>query len=122
MKPVKYVLLYLLCMIPTYALPYAGSNSMFVATVSGVGAAAGIHHAGFGLLPAFIHLACLVLLCLFAWLRGKTVQKLWLIIFPVLAAVFDFAPFLSMIPFVPTVMHLCAIIVGVQPGKATETA
>ena len=112
MSTAGYVFSYLICMIPTYILPYLGSNSLL---------AAGAHsaaHLGFRILTLFcLHLAALCLACLLAWRRGKAIQKSWLVVFPLLATVFDLVPFLSAVPFVPTAMHLCAIIVGVQPGR-----
>jgi hypothetical protein len=45
---------------------------------------------------------------------------MWLVIFPILAAVFDLFPGLSAIPLIPTVMHLLAIILGVVGATAIE--
>ncbi len=105
-NPVIFVVLYIIFMIPTYLLPYLGSNSS-VLNASGVSA-------GMGMNPMFwLHLLALVILIVLAWFRGKNVAKAWLIIFPVLALVFDLTPGLSSIPLVPTVMHLLAIILGV---------
>ena len=55
-----------------------------------------------------------------AWSRGANMDKKWLIIFPILGALFDLAPGLSVIPLVPTVMHLLAIVLGVVGAKSTE--
>lgn len=107
---VVFVILYLLFMLPTYYLPYLGSNS---AVVGAVGATAEA-----GITPAFwLHLGALIVLCVVTWFRGVLVDKKWLIIFPVLATVFDLAPGLSLIPLIPTVMHLLAIILGVVGVK-----
>ena len=112
---VVFVILYILFMLPTYYLPYLGSNS---AIVGAMGAAAGK-----GVNPAFWpHLISLIVLVVVAWFRGAFVDKKWLIIFPILAAVFDLVPGLSAIPLVPTVMHLLAIILGVVGVKATMAA
>lgn len=108
-----YVILYILCMLPTYYLPYVGSNS---AAVNALGVAAGV-----GLNPAFwLHLGLLSVLVSLAWFRGAVLEKKWLVIFPILALLFDLTPGLSLIPMVPTVMHLLAIILGVvgAPGGA----
>ena len=104
-NPVFFVLLYVLFMLPTYILPYFGSNS---AIANGVLLAT--HHINF---PFYFHLLSLIVLCLLAWFRGAAIHKRWLIIFPFLALVFDLVPGMSLIPFVPTVMHLLAIILGV---------
>ncbi len=107
-----FVTLYLLFMLPTYYLPYLGSNS---AVIGAMGAAADA-----GVNPAFWpHLGSLIVLVVVSWFRGVFVDKKWLIIFPILATVFDLAPGLSSIPLVPTVMHLLAIILGVVGAKAT---
>ncbi len=104
-----YVLLYIVFMIPTYLLPYLGSNSSF------------INAASLGTNPLFwVHLAALLVLVALAWGRGSIVGKPWLIIFPILALIFDLIPGLNLVPLVPTVMHLLAIILGVVgSGAAT---
>lgn len=103
---VVFVVLYILFMLPTYYLPYTGSNSF---AVNAIGAAAGA-----GINPTFwLHLGSLMVLVVLAWFRGALVGKQWLVIFPILAAVFDLLPGLSSIPLVPTVMHLLAVILGV---------
>ncbi len=104
-----FIISYVVFMIPTYILPYFGSNSAVVSAV-----AAKAHFIN----PAMIiHLAFLAGLIILARLRGKAIDKQWLITFPILATVFDFVPFLSWIPLVPTVMHLLAIILGVITVK-----
>ena len=110
-NPALFALLYILLMIPTYWLPYVGSNS---AALNAAGSAAGI-----GMNPAFwLHLGALALLIGVAWMRGSPIGKTWLVIFPILALVFDLTPGLNFIPLVPTVMHLMAIILGVSGGAA----
>lgn len=104
--------IYLLFMIPTYALPYFGSNSTVLNTTTSVG--------GFGLSPAaWAHLACLAVLIIITWFRGVHVKAQWLVILPIIAAVFEFAPGLNLIPFVPTVMHIFVLIKGasLSPDK-----
>ena len=101
-----FVILYILFMLPTYYLPYLGSNS-FLLNAAGVAA-------GVGFNPAFWpHLGSLIVLIVLAWFRGSLMGKTWLVIFPILALVFDLVAGLSSIPLVPTVMHLSAIILGV---------
>ncbi len=63
--------------------------------------------------PFYLHLIFLAGLIALSYLRGREIGKGWLVIFPVLAAVFDMAPMLNLIPLVPTVMHVLAIILGV---------
>lgn len=103
---VVFVAVYLVFMIPTYYLPYKGSNSAVLGAIMAT-AEAGIN-------PYFwLHLAALLVLVVIAWFRGVLIDKKWLLIFPLLATVFDLVPGLSSIPLVPTVMHLLAIILGV---------
>jgi hypothetical protein len=102
-------------MLPTYYLPYVGSNSAIVGVL---GAASGA-----GINPAFwLHLGALLVLCFLCWIRGAYVARTWLVLFPVLALLFDLAPGLSAIPMIPTFLHLAAIILGVVAAKvATAT-
>ena len=116
-----YVLLYIVFMIPTYVLPYMGSNSSFVqsaAIIAGDGSA----EASSIRLLWWVHLAFLLVLCLLAYLRGPVMNKKWLPVFPALAVVFDLVPGLNFIPLIPTVMHLCAIIMGVSGTPVGATA
>ncbi|MEM1153913.1 MAG: hypothetical protein AAGI44_07210 [Pseudomonadota bacterium] len=104
-----FCVVYLILMIPTYVFPYLGSNSAAMVAIQSVE----VDSVQDGtLFFTFTHLACLAGLIFITFLRGKWVGKVWLIIFPILAAVFDFIPGLSIIPLVPTVMHLCAMIFG----------
>jgi len=101
-----FVSVYLAFMIPTYLLPYVGSNSAVINAASA--------SSGLGMNPAFwLHLLSLLALLALAWFRGINLGKKWLIIFPVIALIFDFVPGLSSIPLVPTVMHLLTLILGV---------
>lgn len=105
-----FAILYILAMIPTYILPYMGSNS---ATLSVAGAAT-----GYGFYPLFwVHLAFLLILCVLAYCRGTLVAKVWIVILPILALIFDLVPGLNIIPLVPTVMHLIAVIVGLSSKR-----
>jgi hypothetical protein len=108
---VLFVLVYLLFMLPTYLLPWiAGSNSVAMNALSTAAAEdwGGASNPGF-----MLHALSFVVLIVFTYFRGVLIGKKWLLIFPVLAAFFDFTPGLSLIPFVPTAMHLLAIILGV---------
>lgn len=110
-----FVILYILFMLPTYYLPYLGSNSAVIGTI-GVAADAGIN-------PAFWpHAGALLVLIVVTWFRGAFADKKWLAIFPILAAIFDLGPGINSIPFVPTIMHLLAIILGVVGANAVVRA
>lgn len=107
LNPVFFILGYTVLMIPTYVLPYLGSNSSIV---NAVGKAAG---AGFN--PAlWFHVGALAGLVLISWLRGKLIGKSWLGTLPFAALLFDLLPGLSLIPMVPTVFHVLTIVLGVK--------
>lgn len=113
---VFFIIGYLLLMIPTYVLPYFGSNSLLA---NGLGAAL-----GHGPMPQWwLHAWALVMLVLLGHVRGQLVGKRYLIAFPLVAAVFDMVPGLSIIPMVPTVMHALAVILGaINPVLQVNTA
>lgn len=108
-----YVVAYILFMLPTYILPYFGSNSS-LANSMGVGM-------GMGFLPQWwAHVWSLAILALIAWVRGRWIGKNYLPIFPVLAGVFDMFPILNVIPLVPTVFHVVTLIIGVMASQTGE--
>ena len=111
---VAFVVAYLVLMVPTYILPYFGSNSTLVNGLS----------AGLGMGPTpqwWAHVWCLSMLMVLAWLRGSAVAKGFLPIFPVLAAVFDMTPGLSVIPLIPTFLHVGGMILGTMGVATTAT-
>jgi hypothetical protein len=105
-NPVAFVILYLVAIIPSYILPYLGSNS---SVINATGAALGIGFTVF----FWLHVTTLYLACIIAWFRGLSIGKPWLPIFPFLAAVFDLSPGFTWIPLVPTLFHVLALILGV---------
>lgn len=107
-----FVVAYVIFMLPTYFLPYAGSNSFVLHTLD---AAVGTKHLNAAF---YFHMGSMLVLCFMCWVRGSYVSRNWLLIFPILAIVFDFVPGLSVIPLIPTGMHLAAIIAGVAGAKA----
>ena len=103
-----FVTFYLLGMIPTYILPYMGSNSAAL-QAAGVAAEEGMLGGAF-----LIHLACLLFLICITWIRSGAESVRWIVTFPILAAVFDMVPVFSLIPFAPTVFHIVAIVLGAR--------
>ena len=107
---IVFALIYVLLMVPTYLLPYFASNSSIVnvATV--------------GLNPAFwLHLLAFFFLVVWAWVRGQYIDKNWLFVLPILAVIFDFIPLLSSIPFIPTIFHITALIIGVVSASSDKS-
>lgn len=114
-SPMIFVLLYLGCMVPTYVIPY------FRSTIGAIGIIAGSGSIFAGATGLFgFQLLLTALLVLFAYVRGSLTGKGWLMAFPIVALVFDFAPVLSLIPFVPTVMHILALVLGVQGSVVAD--
>ena len=111
-----FVIAYVIFMVPTYLLPYLGSNS---SVAQGMAMAAGQSALK---IPFILHLLSLLVLCVLAKFRGDAVGKTWLVALPVLALLFDLVPFLSAIPMVPTVMHTVALIVGVVSSRGDKEA
>lgn len=98
---------YVILMIPTYLLPWLGSNSTVLNVLGAT--------IGHGMMPQWwAHAWCLVMLVLMAWMRGDFIGKKYLPVFPFMAAVFDLTPGLSVIPLIPTALHLVAIILGTK--------
>jgi len=92
-------------MIPTYILPYLGSNSSLIGAIV---TAAGVMNPFF-----WLHLFSLIVLACLAFARGTLIHRQWLVAFPVLAAAFDLLPGLNFIPLVPTALHCTVLILGV---------
>ena len=107
LNPVFFVIGYTVFMAPTYILPYLGSNSSLINTM-GVAVGAGLNPHLLG------HVAVLAVLVLMTWLRGRLIQKHWLLALPIAASLFDLLPGLSLIPMIPTFLHIVTIVLGVK--------
>lgn len=126
-SPALYVLIYLPVMALTYVLPYFGSNSLMAAAF--LNSAKHVpKEAGFTITASqpslapytMIHLFCLSLLIGLAFYRGKFIQRNWLWVVALMAATFDMMPVLSLIPFVPTLLHLATLGFGVFLARETQ--
>ena len=107
-----FFLAYVLFMIPTYVLPYFGSNSILANGLSST--------LGLGLLPQFwLHALALYSLIVICWIRGTRIETPWLAVFPALAALFDLVPTLNWIPLIPTACHVAALVIGVSRPAVT---
>lgn len=112
-SPPGFAISYILLLIPTYYLPFLGSNSSIGQSVGVAGSAATGDGNPMSVLW-LIHLACLILLIVISFIRGSVDSRKWISVFPSIALIFDMVPGLNLIPFIPTVMHICAIITGVK--------
>ncbi|OJW46196.1 MAG: hypothetical protein BGO63_03760 [Candidatus Accumulibacter sp. 66-26] len=112
-----FLVLYLLFMIPTYILPYFGSNSSLGTLIGGAVAGWG------GMFPPqwWAHMFVLGTLVVIAWARGSAlVGKGYLPVVALLAAIFDMTPVLRAIPLVPTALHVLVLIQGLIKCELKE--
>ena len=108
-----FLIVYIVAMVPTYLLPYLGSNS---AVLNAAAAAAGLA----GTLPFWMHLGFLWILISCAMFRGVAIERNWLPALPVIAAAFDMLPGLNLVPFVPTGLHVATLILGANRKAVTD--
>lgn len=108
-----FLIVYIVAMVPTYLLPYLGSNS---AVLNAAAAAAGLA----GTLPFWMHLGFLWILISCAMFRGVAIERNWLPALPVIAAAFDMLPGLNLVPFVPTGLHVATLILGANRKALTD--
>jgi len=110
MSRAAFLIAYIAALPLTYILPYFGSNSIIAAAGTG----------GLTLLGTFVHLLCFLVLIVATVMRGPSIGKASLWVFPVIAGIFDFVPLLSLIPFVPTAMHAMALVTGANATERTS--
>ena len=100
--PAIFFIMYVVSAIPTYILPYFGSNS---ALVNSIGAAI-----GYGFTPQFwLHLISLYILVIIAWFRGALIGRSWLASLPAIAGIFDLMPGMNWLPLAPTLFHVATL-------------
>jgi len=111
-----FLILYMLFMIPTYLIRFAVFGAAFD------NASRGLETDGIGGAGTFMFLICFAVMGVVAFFRGRRIGKPWLVVFPVVAGVFDIV--LVFIPFIPTVMHVLAIVLGAivsqEGGKSAK--
>jgi uncharacterized membrane protein (GlpM family) len=100
----RFFIAYAITLIPTYVLPYFGSNSLLV---NGLASGAGGMPVQF-----WWHISCYAVLIFLAFIRGARISRLWLVAFPILSAVFDLMPVINNIPLAPTVFSVAALYIG----------
>jgi len=126
-KRIIYAILYFICMFPTFYLTIFGSNELFY----------DVPPYGYAInrdMPWILlgcHLILVCLLCAMAWWRGKAIRRLWIVLLPIVATVFQLAPWPMtetwlgpigriqpsrlLVFFIPMAMHLSAIVLGGWP-------
>ena len=62
---------------------------------------------------------CYAVMIVACWIRGRAVERTWLVALPIVAAVFDI--FLAFIPFVPTLLNIAVLATGIPPARQTAT-
>lgn len=109
MKTAVFVISYLVVMLFTYLWRFAFFSSMMQPgmTSEDVG--------GMSLVMHFILLMNYLLLIWIAYARGKRIDKKYLAALPLIGGFFDII--LVVIPFVPTLMNLAALILGLSDGQ-----
>lgn len=100
----RFFIAYAVTLIPTYVLPYFGSNSLLV---NGLASGAGGMPVQF-----WWHISCYAVLMFLAFIRGARISRLWLVTFPLLSAIFDLMPVINNIPLAPTVFNIAALYIG----------
>ena len=58
---------------------------------------------------------CYAIMTIGCYLRGRATDKTWLMVFPILGGFFDM--FIGFVPFVPSVLNVVALVVGIQSQK-----
>jgi hypothetical protein len=113
-NPILFFVLYIFFVVPTYILPYFGSNSLII------GAAL---TSAMGSNPFFwIHVLCFACLVVITWWRGYASNSSWIAVFPVIGGIFDLVPGFSWFALLPTLMHVLALVFGVKEKVAPDPA
>ena len=106
MSNTKFLIIYLIFMTLTYLWRFAFVGASFDegADVEGMGSAMNI-----------LMFMSYVVMAYVAYSRGKSIEKGYLVAFPIVGAVFDLI--LIFVPFVPTIMNIVTIVLGVPDDK-----
>lgn len=109
MSNTKFLIIYLIAMVLTYFWRFAFIGAAFDdgADIEGMGNTMNI----------LMFLSYAVMACV-AYIRGKSIGKGYLVAFPIVGAVFDLI--LVFIPFVPTIMNIITIVLGMPDNKKAE--
>lgn len=97
---------YIVLMLLTYYLGQLGSRSPIISDLE-------IAEPNLLSFPLMLHVGAMLALFWICLVRGAIIHKKWLALLPVVVFAFEFIPKLSVIPIVPSVYHLLAIVIGV---------
>lgn len=111
MSNTKFLIIYVIFMIPTYFWRYAFIGAAFKddANIDGLGNTMDI-----------LMILSYAIMTYVTYSRGKAIGKGYLAAFPIVGAVFDFI--LIFIPLVPTVMNIITIVLGMPNNKLSDTS
>jgi hypothetical protein len=113
-QPLPYAVLHILLAILLFRLAWAQFETHMFGTVDPTGLRIPTD------LFYWMCLAWLIVVGL-VYLRGKAIRHAWLVIFPLLGAVFSLMPDLNWVPLLPTVLNVVCIICAIafQPRHAS---
>ncbi len=106
MSNTKFLVIYLLFMVPTYLWWFAFIGSTFENGVDVLGA---------GIYASALTFISYAVMAYVTYCRGKTIGKGYLVAFPIVGAVFDLI--LVFVPFVPTILNIITIVQGMPDNK-----
>lgn len=111
MSNTKFLIIYLIFMVLTYLwrIVFVGAAFEGGADIEGMGTTMNV--------LMFLSYAIMAYV---AYSRGKAIGKGYLVAFPIVGAVFDLI--LIFIPFVPTIMNIITIVLGMPDNKPAETS
>lgn len=101
-----FAMAYAICVLPSYVMSHKSSSEAVAA-------------GGFDI-TLLIYSASVIAVCAICVVRGKLVDKNWLVLLPMVAFAFEFISKLSVIPYIPTMYHMLAIIVGASSAVVTQ--
>ena len=107
-----FVGVYLGAMLPTYIYRWVFGGAMLTDAAFSGGRGIG----GMSVVLYLFLIASYTAMVFACYKKGSQENKLWIITFPIVAAVFDLL--IIFIPFIPTIMNVCAMVFGlVEMGK-----
>lgn len=108
LQPAIYLTSYLVAILLTYILPYWGSNAW---SLKQVAHATNSDTSSFAIFFT-IHLVVYLFMGVLTAIAGKNTNKMWLVGFPIMAGIFDLAPTLNLIPLIPSILNIVALVIS----------